>query len=403
MANSSIGKDVIIVTGGGSGGHVTPVLAVAAELKKRPNPPYIVYIGQKNDHWQEVPAQDPNIDAVYAVRAGKFRRYHGEGWHQILDIPTQLKNIRDMFWIIIGLWQSYSLIRRLRPKVIFTRGSFVSVPVALAGKLNDVPYITHDSDSVPSLANRILSRWAWMHAVALPPEVYPYPPAKIRVVGVPVSHQYQMTTPRVMRHYRKLLHLEKYEQVLLVTGGGNGAQALNQLVIDNAAYLLRRYPELAILHISGANLAELTEASYDQALPEADRHRVIVEGFVADLYRYSGAADVVIARGGATNLAEFAVQGKACVIVPSPQLGWNVKNAQVMARHGAIIHLSEVQAEQERRLAGVVSELFDDKKRRAELAGRMHALGHPGSAAELADLLIECIESKSQQTSRDSE
>ncbi|CAN5355741.1 undecaprenyldiphospho-muramoylpentapeptide beta-N-acetylglucosaminyltransferase [soil metagenome] len=335
-----------------------------------------------------MPAADPNIDEVFTVRAGKFRRYHGEGWRQLFDVPTQAKNIRDILWVLIGLVQSYWLMRKLKPQIIFSRGGFVSVPVALGGRLNGVPYITHDSDSVPSLANRLIARWAHLHAVALPADAYPYPVSKIRVVGVPVSDQYELVNARLVRHYRKLLHLSGYEHVLLITGGGNGAQALNQHVVANAAYLLQRYPKLAILHIAGRALVGETRAAYDKVVNPTDRKRIIVEGFVSDLYRYSGAADVVIARGGATNLAEFAIQGKACLIVPSPQLSWNVKNARVMAKHDAVVELSETHAEQEQRLAGVISELLDDPKRRQELGDNLHKLAHQGSAKELAQLLI---------------
>ncbi len=336
----------------------------------------------------DIPAADPNIDEIHTVRAGKFRRYHGEGVRQLFDLKTQAKNFRDGLLVLIGLVQSYLIIYRLKPDIIFSRGGYVSVPVAFGGLFNGVPYITHDSDSVPSLANRIIARWARLHAVALPAEVYPYPQRKVQVVGVPVSHQYQLVTARLMSHYRQLLHLQHYEQVLLVTGGGNGAHGLNQHIVANAAYLLKRYPKLAILHIAGRSLLEATEAAYDEVVPSADRERVMVEGFVTDLYRYSGAADVVIARGGATNLAEFAIQGKACLIIPSPQLVWNIKNAQVMQKHDAIEYMTEDQAEQERRLAVKVCELLDNETKRKKLGKNLAKLGHPGSAAELAELLI---------------
>jgi len=85
------------VTGGGSGGHITPILAVASELKAIDKTIVISYIGQTGDKLADIPAADPNITAVYSVQAGKFRRYHGEGLKQLLDLPTIYKNIRDGF------------------------------------------------------------------------------------------------------------------------------------------------------------------------------------------------------------------------------------------------------------------------------------------------------------------
>jgi UDP-N-acetylglucosamine--N-acetylmuramyl-(pentapeptide) pyrophosphoryl-undecaprenol N-acetylglucosamine transferase len=381
----------IVVTGGGSGGHITPVLAVAKALKNLDGSVKIYYIGQKGDGLSDIPAADPNIDGVFAVRAGKFRRYHGEGWRQLLDVPTQLKNLRDAIWVMTGVIQSYFITRRLKPKVIFSRGGFVSVPVALGGKLNGVPYITHDSDSTPSLANRLIARWAALHAVALPPETYPYKLSRTKMTGVPVSDNFQSVSPRLVRHYRTLLGLKDAEQVIMVGGAGNGAQRLNEAVIANASYLLKRYPKLYILHITGRALEADCTKLYDDTLKGEERGRVLVEGFTTDLYRYSGAADVVIGRAGATALAEFAIQGKACIIVPAGQLvgGHQVKNAEALAKRGAIIMLDEDQADQERRLGTVVAELLDNPDKRRSLGAALAKLAHPSSAQEIAQLILD--------------
>lgn len=377
------------MTGGGSGGHITPILAVAHELKVLDPGLEVIYIGQKGDKLADIPAQDPNIDTVYTVWAGKFRRYSDEDWRQWLNVRVQALNIRDGFRVLRGLWQSYRLIRELKPDVIFTRGGFVSVPVALGGHLNRVPYITHDSDSVPSLANRLIARWAAVHAVALPIDAYPYPAAKTVMVGVPVSPDYQPVTPALRRQYRTELQLDEYEQVVFLTGGGNGARALNHALINNARYLLGTFPDLVLVHVAGRGLEDETNNAYDALKLGAARKRVQVHGFITGLYRYSGAADVVIARGGATNLAEFALQGKACLIVPSKQLGWNVKNAASLAERGAIMQLSEDQGEQPERLGRLVGELLADEAKRVELGHALADYAHPHAAAELAALVLK--------------
>jgi len=377
------------VTGGGSGGHITPILAVAHELKRLSPHAEVIYIGQRGDALADVPARDPNIDHVYAVWAGKLRRYADESWlRRLTDVRTIALNARDVLRVLYGTWQSFWLLRRLKPDVIFTRGGFVSVPVALGGRLNDVPYLTHDSDALPSLANRLIARWAAKHAVAMPVELYPYSTSKTVMVGVPVSSQYQPVTAALRKQYRHELQLDAYEQVLLLTGGGNGARVLNQALVANARYLLGTYPDLAIVHVAGRALETETNRAYDALGLGAARKRVRVHGFVADLYRQSGAADVVIARGGATNLAEFALQGQACVIVPSKQLGWNVQNAAILAREGAIISLSEDQADQPERLGRAVGELFGDDVRRQALATRLAAYARPRAAQDLAELII---------------
>lgn len=380
----------IVVTGGGSGGHITPVLAVAAELKRLQPKTRIVYIGQTGDKLADIPAADPHIDQVYTVRAGKYRRYHGEGWVQrLLDVQTLYLNLRDLLFIAMGLVQSYRIMRKLKPSVVFSRGGFVSVPVTLGGKLNGVPYITHDSDSTPSLANRIIARWAAVHAVALPAELYPYPPEKTVVVGVPISTNYQRVTPTMLKSYRDEIGVPQAREVLLVTGGGNGAHQLNMAVVDNAAYLLQRYPHLYIVHIAGRALEATVSKAYQKAVPLEHRNRIEVIGFINDFYRYTGAADIIIARGGATNLAEFAAQAKACIIVPSKQLIWNVKNTDALADRQAVIKLTEEQSEQERRLASVISDLLDHPEKRHQLGAALAAFARPDSATELAELIVQ--------------
>jgi UDP-N-acetylglucosamine--N-acetylmuramyl-(pentapeptide) pyrophosphoryl-undecaprenol N-acetylglucosamine transferase len=383
----------IVMTGGGSGGHITPILAVAHELKQIAPDAEIIYIGQKGDQLSDIPAQDPNIDAVYAVPAGKLRRYADEGIRQLLDVRTQALNVRDMGRVVRGLSQSYRLLRKLKPDVIFTRGGFVSVPVALGGKLNGIPYITHDSDSVPSLANRLIAKWAAAHAVALPAELYPYPKSKTTMVGVPVSNHYQPVTPELKATYRRALELEGYKHIVFLTGGGNGAVALNEALAHNARYLLGTFPELAIVHVAGRMFEQATNDAYDALRLGPARSRVQVHGFVTDMYRYSGAADVVITRGGATTLAEFAQQRAACIIIPAPHLtgGHQIKNARAFARSKAVVELSEEQIAQPERLGRTIADLLGHDAQRQELSRNLAQYAHPHAARDLAELILDTI------------
>jgi UDP-N-acetylglucosamine--N-acetylmuramyl-(pentapeptide) pyrophosphoryl-undecaprenol N-acetylglucosamine transferase len=379
----------IVVTGGGSGGHITPILAVAHELKKQQPSAEIIYIGQRGDKLSDIPANDASIDVTYDVWAGKLRRYSDEDWRQWLNVRTQSLNIRDASRLTRGVGQSYLLLKRLKPDVIFTRGGFVSVPVAIGGYLNHVPYITHDSDSVPSLANRLIAPRAAKHAVALPPELYPYPKSRTVEVGVPVSDKYLPVTPELRKQYRKQIGIADDEQLVFVTGGGNGARVLNQAMVANARYLLKTFPRLHIVHIAGRSLETETNRMYDELTLGSTSKRVHVYGYINGLSAYSGAADVVMTRGGATTLAEFAVQGVACLIVPSKQLGWNVKNAQILAKEGAALVLTEEQMEQPERLGRTLGELLSNDEKRVGLAHKLATYAHPRAAAELAELIIK--------------
>lgn len=379
------------MTGGGSGGHITPILAVAKELKRLQPDTRIVYVSHTGDSLYDVASADDNIDEIYTVRAGKLRRYHGEGWRQIFDLETTWLNIRDVAMNIMGLWQSFWLLRKIRPSIIFTRGSYVSVPVTLAGALLGIPYVTHDSDAIPSLTNRLIARWATLHAVALPEELYPYSIDKTVTVGVPIGSEYVQVTPKIQDEYRRKLRLDNYDQVVLVTGGGLGAQRLNDAVIENADFLLKKHPGLAIIHIAGRIHEENVRSAYASHVDNTLLGRVMVKGFTSDMYLYTGASDVVIARGGATNLAELAVQAKACIIVPNPFLtgGHQVKNTQALQEEKAVIVMSEQQIQQELRLGYCVSELLDNPEKLADLQRRFASLARPDAAKRLAVLLLD--------------
>jgi UDP-N-acetylglucosamine--N-acetylmuramyl-(pentapeptide) pyrophosphoryl-undecaprenol N-acetylglucosamine transferase len=183
--------------------------------------------------------------------------------------------------------------------------------------------------------------------------------------------------------------LPKDAQAVLITGGGNGARQLNHAVVANVRYLLTHYPKLVLFHLTGRAHEAETNQAYDAQDLKAARQRVRVLGFVSDLYQYSGVADVVVARGGATNLAEFAIQAKACLIVPSKQLGWNVKNSQALADRGAVQQLTEDQAEQPERLGRAIGDLLDDAAARQALSERLATFARPDAARELARLLID--------------
>ncbi len=386
----------IVLSGGGSGGHITPLLAVAAELKTERPDIQIFYIGQRGDKLAGVVEHNPHVDSSYLVSAGKFRRYHGEGIGQLLDIKTLIKNFRDFFRLLRGLYQSWCILGKVQPDLIFIKGGFVGVPVGLAAAARHIPYVTHDSDALPGLANRIIGRWATAHAVALPKKFYGYPQHKTFEVGVPIAAEYFPVTADQQRIYKRELHLDNYKRILLITGGGLGAQRLNEAVVSITPQLLEHYPDLAVVHLTGLDHESSIRDAYTRALPLAQRRQVIVKGFVTDLYCYSGAADVVVSRAGATNIAEFAIQAKACIVVPNPQLtgGHQLKNAEVLAAHQAVMVVGEVEIQTQGAevLETAIKQLLNSEADRQGLSKKIAQFAHPGATQQLVQLLLTILE-----------
>ena len=386
----------IVMTGGGSGGHVTPLLAVGHELKQIDPNNRLIYVGQRGDRFGGVVAENAIIDEVYLVSAGKFRRYHGEGLRQLLDVKTVWLNLRDGLRVVAGMWQSWRLLRRLKPDIVFCKGGFVGVPVGLAAALCKVPYVTHDSDAIPGLANRIIARWAAGHAVALNTTHYPYPRRITRTVGVPIAPEYKLVDDRAMRAARKQLQLAGHP-VVLVTGGGLGASRLNNVVLQIVPALLRRYPRLRLIHTVGTDHEQTMHTAYDQTIPAVDRARVQDIGYTTELQRYSTAADVVIARGGATNFAELAAQGKPAIIVPNPLLtgGHQLKNAEIYAQAGAVVLVREQDMlTNPDTLLEKLCELLDDREARMTLSTHIVQFARPAAARELAEYIMSCAQGR---------
>jgi UDP-N-acetylglucosamine--N-acetylmuramyl-(pentapeptide) pyrophosphoryl-undecaprenol N-acetylglucosamine transferase len=382
----------IVVTGGGSGGHITPVLAVAKQLKAQASDARLVYIAQRGDGLADIPRQDPAIDIVYAVSAGKLRRYHGEGLRQLLDLKTLALNTRDGFRTLRGFWQALRILRRERPAAIFIKGGFVGVPVGLAGALLRIPYVTHDSDAIPGLANRLIAPWARYHAVALPKKLYHYRPDKTVTVGVPTSTNFEFVDEPAQQAFKKSLDINPSGRLLFVTGGGLGAQRMNSALTSVSADLLEAVPDLTIVHTVGRAHEAVVRAAYDANLGTAEQGRVRVLGYATELYKYSGAADLIMTRAGATAIAEFAVQGRACLLVPNPYLtaGHQLKNAQALQEAKAVAVLNEQALTEDAALVlSTLVGLLDDAAARHELATNLHNFAHPQAAAELAGLILK--------------
>lgn len=352
----------------------------------------IIYIGQKGDPFADIPERDPNIDQVYRIAAGKFRRYYGEGLRQLLDVKTMALNVRDLFRIVRGVGQARRLMKRLRPAVVFSRGGYVSVPVALGAQAVHIPYITHDSDAIPSLANRLIARRAAKNAVALPAEIYPYEQQKTVTVGVPVRAEYALITPALYSAYRQQLSIPADAAVVFAIGGGQGAVRINDALLAEVKNLFAHNPKLLLIHQAGqANEAAVREA-YAAQLTAEQLQRVRVFGYMDDVFLYSGAADVIVTRAGASSIADFAVQGKACIIVPSPFLtgGHQLKNAQFLKEQAAAEVIDEITVQREpAKLTALIDELLADPDRREKLGAKLTAFGHRDSARELAQLILD--------------
>lgn len=385
-------SNLYVLAGGGSGGHLTPLIPVSESIKKLDRDASVIHIGQKGDSLNAILKGVASIDRQYFVLAGKYRRYNGESIiKRVIDLKTFALNIRDLFYFLIGIFQSWRLLNHIKPDVIFTKGGFVCAPVGIAAKLLNIPYVTHDSDAMVSLAHRIIAKNASLHLTAMPSKFYSkYDSTKVLQVGVPVRKEYKKITQKSKSEFRITLGFNDNDKILLALGGGLGAKNINDAIVAGSRELLVD-EQVKLIHITGDKLYEDVAKAYDKELEPELRKRVVCLNFTNELYIYSGTADVIVTRAGATNMAEFAAQAKACIVVPNPLLagGHQLKNAVAYEELGSAIVVNEQDASS--RLIKAVIELLNDKNLQIKLGGSLHSRSLTGSAGKIAEQLVAVV------------
>jgi len=330
------------------------------------------------------------------INAGKFRRYHGESLlSHLLDFKTIALNIRDLWRALSSVKTASSIMRKFKPDIVFSKGSFVAVPVGIAARLKRIPIVTHDSDAVAGLANKIISRWAVIDATGMPSGTYPYPKDHIRYVGVPIAADIIPITPAAQESLKKAVSLPEDAPLLLIAGGGNGSKEINDAVVSISEELLSANITLQIVHITGEGNRHQVRQDYDQVLSKEQLKRVKIIGFTNEFAKYSGAADLIVCRAGATSLAEIAVLGKASIIIPSTFLagGHQLKNAEILKSHNAAV-IVESPIESQKMLA-LIGDLLTNPERREDLSKNISKLAKPDATRDLAKIIVE-VARKSQ-------
>lgn len=376
----------VLSVGGGSGGHVTPVLAVLHELKRLDPTIETLFVCDKLFAARARSLMGPVGIEVRTVASGKLRRYHGVSWwKQLLDLPTVFKNIRDTFLVTFGALQSLWLLRSFRPDVVFAKGGFVSLPVGFAAHLLKIPLVIHDSDAHPGLTNRILSKWASSIATGAPLENYDYPVERTKYVGIPIDRSFKPFSAAEVKKARTELGFPDIDRPLVVvTGGGLGARRINEAIVRIAPTLIDA--GLSIFHVSGEGEYKRTE----KIAPSSVHYQLVP--FVSErMAQILGAADVVVTRAGATFLLELAALRQAVIIVPNAQLtgGHQLKNASVYADAGAAEVVDEMKfAKKPEELRDLIIAIATDKQRQEKLGEALATFARPDAALDVAHMIV---------------
>lgn len=358
----------MVLAGGGTGGHVYPGLAVAAELERGPVPDGVelLYIGVRGRVDEEIV---PKAGIPFrAVSAGPLR------------VSSPWSFARNALKLALGVVQALVILARFRPRVVFATGGYASVPVGIASRILRRPLVVYLPDVTPGWAVRLLARLATRMTTTSERALEYLPAHKTTVVGYPVREEFRAYDKASAR---ARLGLPEDAKVLVVTGASLGARRINEAV---AAALPRLLPQCQVLHVTGP--ADEAEARALRDRLSAERQdRYYVRGYLPELPVALVAADLVVSRAGASVLGELPAAGAPSILVPGEYEGWSqAPNAEFLQAEGAAVMLRN---DELKRLGDVVLELLADGPRLARMSDAARRLARPDAARDLARVLME--------------
>ncbi|MDP3685903.1 MAG: UDP-N-acetylglucosamine--N-acetylmuramyl-(pentapeptide) pyrophosphoryl-undecaprenol N-acetylglucosamine transferase [bacterium] len=379
----------VVLTGGGTGGHLTPLIAIAGVLREWAAqgqlPPLeaddvpleLLYVGvvTESDKTALEAAEIP----YRHVPSGKIRRYLSGAHLTILDLLFRLP-----LGILRALWTLFFVM----PDVVFSKGGYGAVPVMFAAWVYRIPVLLHETDIVPGLANSRFARFASAIAVGFREAERAFPSGKSVVTGTPLRSTFRnMEPPDVARQQ---LGLHDRKPILFVTGGSQGAQRINTVLLANLTRLL---PDAQILHQVGEqNLKAIRDFILKdlRQFPGVEDYHVV--GFLSeeDMARSFAAADLVLSRAGGTTLAEIAAAGKPSVLIPlreaAQQHQW--ENAYFFREQGAAVVLDESNLTPSVFYSAIKRLLMNPQDLQV-MAERVRLLHRPTAAEDLTAILVE--------------
>jgi len=372
----------ILFTAAGSGGHIFPIIAITREIKKIYSNKELTfhYIGPKDDFGSSLLSKEGI--KVKTIMAGKLRRYVG--------IKSFFQNIIDiLFKIPIGICQSFWHIFILAPDLIFSKGGYGSIPGVFSGWLLRVPIFLHESDIIAGLANRILSRFSLEIFVSFPVEkTKPFPKEKMISVGNPVRTE---ILEGKKEEAERLLKLSGTKPVILIIGGSQGAQRINDKILQILADLLRNFE---IIHQTGSKNFKTVQSESKVVIPkELERYYhplpILDEKTLKSAY---AASDFIVSRAGSGSIFEIAALGKPSILIPLPEAAQKhqMRNAYCFAESGASIVIEESNFTPHFFLEKLKYLFFQrqDIKNMAEKAKRF---SKPKAAKIIAEYLVEYL------------
>lgn len=364
----------IALTGGGTGGHIFPIVAVVREIRKQ--------VGEKGDveflflgpdGELERDAMEKEFIPTKKIQCGKLRRYFS------------LLNFLDVFRIPLGFLQSLWHLLVFMPDVIFAKGGYASIPAAAAAWIYRIPILIHESDVVPGLANQLMAKVAKKVAISFPGSEKFFPERKVFLSGNPIREE--MVQDDKMKGQEKF-SLRPGEKTILAIGGSQGARIINRAIVILLPRILKKWQ---LIHVTGKKEYESVVYEAGKLGIKSGHENYKAFPFLGDELPYAfAAADLVISRAGAITLTEIAANKKPAIIIPIKESANNhqEQNAFAFSEAGAAVVLEQENLG-ENILYEKVERIIENQGLEFELSERIKRFYNPDSAKLIAGEIMK--------------
>ncbi len=370
----------VVVTGGGTGGHIYPAMAVAQAMQGDPAVAAVAYFGKTG-----------GLESELVPKAGipfEGLSFYGMPRQRNLSLPFKL--VQWFLQLRRARASAKSLLQAFRPDVVFGTGGYVSAPVLMAAKALKIPYVVHEPDAQPGLVNRLMSRDAALITTSFrqgADRLKHRPEQAVIVTGNPIRGDIgQKPSGETLAQLG--ITLKPGSPVLLVTGGSQGARRINQAVVDALPTLIDQWG-WTVLHVTGKNLYEETRQRLNDAHPAfLSRTNYWLQPYSDAMAALLAIADLAICRAGSLSLSEMYVSGVPTVLIPYPFAASDHqrKNAQASVASGASLMLEDADCTGEG-LITLLAPYAHDPARLAPLCEAALRLAHPNATAEIVATL----------------
>ncbi|WP_024653288.1 undecaprenyldiphospho-muramoylpentapeptide beta-N-acetylglucosaminyltransferase [Borrelia persica] len=354
-------KKRIIFTGGGTGGHVFPGIAIISKLKEYDTNIEFFWLGQKNS-MEEKLIQEYTYIKFIAIPAGKLRRYFS------------IQNFIDFFKVIFGIIKSLFIILKHKPQIIYATGGFVSSPPIIAASLLKIKSITHEMDLDPGLATKINSKFAHKIHISFKESKKYFKNKNVLYTGSPIRKEFLNPKSDII----KKLTQNTQKPVISILGGSLGAEILNKLTIN-----IKNKIDVYFIHQCGKNLDPIREDNYL-------RSQFFHAEEMASIIKFS---DIIISRAGAGAIKEFANAGACVIFIPliKGSRGDQVKNANLLENQNACLKIDEDKLN-EIEIINLIKEILKNKEKFNTIKQNIKKFHHQDSSNIIANLILKEFE-----------